>query len=37
LTTISNAFRSRDLKVYEEVHCSSNAGSEKRVDIVVFD
>jgi hypothetical protein len=36
-TTIANALRNRGLTVYEEVHCNSDAGSRRRVDIVAFD
>jgi hypothetical protein len=36
-TSIANAFRNRGLSVYEEVHCNSDDGSNRRVDIIAFD
>ncbi len=36
-TSIANAFRNLGLTVYEEVHCNSDAGSNRRVDIIAYD
>jgi hypothetical protein len=36
-TTIANALRNRGLAEYEELHCNFDAGSNRRVDIIVFD
>jgi hypothetical protein len=36
-TTIANALRNVGLGVYEEEDCNSDAGSNRRVDIIAFD
>jgi len=35
-TILANAFRSKHMKTYEEVHCLANNGSNRRIDILTY-